>query len=165
MITIRKNLSKISFLLAFQKFIFQWESLCPHLQPNIHFNTLPLGIQKKGAWVPLFLTYYSLGTLRKRDRSAGFRLGDREEQIFLPCSLGRDRGSSDPVAQRQRKATVEVKVGVHGLRRAESVPLEWTQFSHICNEPLGKFLKSLSLWTSVFSSTKWKSPSYSEGPL
>ena len=75
----------------------------------------------------------------------GFRLGDREEQISLPCSLGRDRGSSDPAAQRQRKATAEVKVGVHRLRRAESVPLEWTRFSPLCNEPLGKFLKSLSL--------------------
>ena len=40
----------------------------------------------------------------------GFRTGDREEQIFLPRSLGQDRGSSDPVAQRQRKGTVEVKV-------------------------------------------------------
>lgn len=43
----------------------------------------------------------------------GFRLGDREEQIFLTRSLGQDRVSSDPVAQRQRKTTVEVKVSVH----------------------------------------------------
>lgn len=30
------------------------------------------------------------------------RLGDKEEQMLLPCSLGRDRRSHDREAQRQR---------------------------------------------------------------
>ena len=93
----------------------------------------------------------------------GFRTGDREEQIFLPRSLGQDRGSSDPVAQRQRKGTVEVKVSVHRAPQSResatgvdpvlptSATSPWAsslshslpelQFSHLQNENLQVTLK------------------------
>ena len=42
----------------------------------------------------------------------GFRLGDREKQMFLPCSPGQERGNNDPGAQRQRETKGEVRVRV-----------------------------------------------------
>lgn len=52
--------------------------------------------------------------------TGGSRLSDKEEQMFLPCSLGRDR-SHDHGAQRQREAGGS-QGGVHGALQSREVP-------------------------------------------